>query len=933
MLAWVNSLYLPHQHPATQKALMSLYRYIVALLLLPILATPQIVLGQPFNENERLERAASVYQKGDCQYAEQLYQQVLEVNQNSALAYLGLGNALYCQQRFDQAITAYTTAIRLNPENAAAYRGRGDTLRKNEKFDQALVDYERAIQANPNDASAYLSIGHLLFYDKDQEREAIAAYQRAVELSPQWGYAWLSFAVALEWEDREAKALDAYRKATEVSPNYTEAWNRLGLFLAKKGQLDEAIEAYSSGINSNSECASARPSAAPICADVYYNRAEARRRSRKIAEAYEDYKIAARLNPKKERNFYTAFIYFLQQETFREYLEQNPRNYLQKANSQLVLGEIHESIATYQQAIRTDPNDSNAYAGLSLAFAFMGNMDEALINYEKSVNTFNLEETEDDDYFALARTIISSNYPWIDSTGMAGAFLYVQGKREEILSIIDKAIDRDSEKLIVYLSLLAGFKQFEDESGIKIKEEYETIMSRMSRAINSHPQTQDVQMMQFIYLLLSEQDIEKARQYANDNFNNNDDQTNSESAECLQNYQISISNSQSTNFNDAFKTVQCMPGYFSLRGNTGFNTIDRLINRLSSIDYEDSNAAENVMDFFVDFYVEIFDEFTSHDGQSVNIENYPGLAEFFSGQAPWYAAEGFTNQAQRLLNLALNTDPENPTALITQGAIAAQSGDLNTAINTLLQGQGLSEDELKIFAQNFNDLLNSRLAPQSENWVQPPLENADDSTLRSVVKIPNNDGVGAGIVINRQGGTLYILTARHVIGGTNCINANSQGCQVSDRIAVEFYSPPGQQPIQKIAELLSQSWAGDLDLVVLTVSGGVPPDIQPLPIANTQPRRNDILKVIGHPSETRQAWSIQPHRFINNISGQFACSQYSCLQLSEPQLSPGNSGGAVLNQNNEIVGIVIEGTNNQHGNFAYSANTIRQALQQWGINP
>jgi len=409
-------------------------------------------------------------------------------------------------------------------------------------------------------------------------------------------------------------------------------------------------------------------------------------------------------------------------------------------------------------------------------------------------------------------------------------------------------------------------------------------------------------------------------------------QNNPELAECVQNWQANISNYQSVSLNDFFKIVQCMPEDFSVGGNTGFN-IDSLIERLSSIDYEKDNANEIFVGAGIDVLVEMLNEFTSSDGQSVNIDNHSEMAEGLSRLAPWLAAQGLTNQAQRLLNQALNTDPENPTALITQGTITAQTGDLNAAINTLLQGQGLSEDELKRFAQDFNDLLNSRLAPQSENYVKPPLENADNSTLRSVVRIPNNDGVGAGIVINRQDGTLYILTARHVIGGTNCINANSQGCQVSDRIAVEFYSPPGQQPIQKIAELLPQSWAGDLDLVVLTVSGGVPPDIQPLPLANTQPRRNDTLKVIGHPSETRQAWSIQPHRFINNISGQFACSQYACLQLSEPQLSPGNSGGAVLNQNNEIVGIVIEGTNNQHGNFAYSANTIRQALQQWGITP
>jgi tetratricopeptide (TPR) repeat protein len=64
-------------------------------------------------------------------------------NANPA-AYTGLGNALWCLERYDEACQAYLKAIQYEPTNASAYNGLGSTLWCLERYDKALQAYEKA---------------------------------------------------------------------------------------------------------------------------------------------------------------------------------------------------------------------------------------------------------------------------------------------------------------------------------------------------------------------------------------------------------------------------------------------------------------------------------------------------------------------------------------------------------------------------------------------------------------------------------------------------------------------------------------------------------------------------------------------------------------------------------------------------------------------
>jgi tetratricopeptide (TPR) repeat protein len=70
------------------------------------------------------------------------FEEVILSDHVNPAAYTGLGNALWCLERYDEAFQAFLKAIQLAPENASAYNGLGSTFWCLEKYDKALQCYE-----------------------------------------------------------------------------------------------------------------------------------------------------------------------------------------------------------------------------------------------------------------------------------------------------------------------------------------------------------------------------------------------------------------------------------------------------------------------------------------------------------------------------------------------------------------------------------------------------------------------------------------------------------------------------------------------------------------------------------------------------------------------------------------------------------------------
>jgi tetratricopeptide (TPR) repeat protein len=93
----------------------------------------------------------------------------------------------------------------------------------------------------------YFSRGADFYYKGDYEH-ALEAYEKAIELKPDYAGAWCNKGVALGRLDRHEEALKAYEKAIELKPDYAGAWYNKDVALGKLGRYEEALKACEKAI-------------------------------------------------------------------------------------------------------------------------------------------------------------------------------------------------------------------------------------------------------------------------------------------------------------------------------------------------------------------------------------------------------------------------------------------------------------------------------------------------------------------------------------------------------------------------------------------------------------------------------------------------------------------------------------------------------------
>jgi tetratricopeptide (TPR) repeat protein len=89
---------------------------------------------------------------------------------------------------------------------------------------------------------ATTTFGNALF-QKGQVDDAIAQYQKAVEINPNYVQAHYNLGLALFQKGQLDEAVAEFQKAVEINPNDADAHSNLGNALFQKGELDEAAVA------------------------------------------------------------------------------------------------------------------------------------------------------------------------------------------------------------------------------------------------------------------------------------------------------------------------------------------------------------------------------------------------------------------------------------------------------------------------------------------------------------------------------------------------------------------------------------------------------------------------------------------------------------------------------------------------------------------
>ncbi len=162
----------------------------------------------------------------------------------------------------------------------------GWTFHQRRDFVGAEAMYRREIEKNPANANAWCFLG-ILHYDLSRFEDSVEAYQKALEVQPEFPVALSNLANSLGALERFEEAEACVRKALELNPQYPTAWNNLGALLVKQGKFREATETFEKSLE-----------LMPDNESVHRNLGAVLIRQGKLAEGTEYSNSALRLNPR-----------------------------------------------------------------------------------------------------------------------------------------------------------------------------------------------------------------------------------------------------------------------------------------------------------------------------------------------------------------------------------------------------------------------------------------------------------------------------------------------------------------------------------------------------------------------------------------------------------------------------------------------------------
>ena len=106
------------------------------------------------------------------------------VNGQDLRKHVNEGNALYHDEKFDEALTRYQDALLDDPRSEVAHFNQGDALYKLGKYDEAIEAYQKVIGSKERamDQKAFYNIGNV-YFQQNKLQESIESYKKALLIS------------------------------------------------------------------------------------------------------------------------------------------------------------------------------------------------------------------------------------------------------------------------------------------------------------------------------------------------------------------------------------------------------------------------------------------------------------------------------------------------------------------------------------------------------------------------------------------------------------------------------------------------------------------------------------------------------------------------------------------------------------------------------
>ena len=134
----------------------------------------------------------------------------------------------------------------------------GDANFKKDNFDEAVKNYQDALKLNPSDEVTLLKIGNIYYNAKQDNKNAINFYKKAIVVNPNYTDGWFNLGLVYANENNNGKAKECFHRVITLNPNYGYAYYALGLAYEQDGNEKEALNNYKIFLTHNKDEAVAK---------------------------------------------------------------------------------------------------------------------------------------------------------------------------------------------------------------------------------------------------------------------------------------------------------------------------------------------------------------------------------------------------------------------------------------------------------------------------------------------------------------------------------------------------------------------------------------------------------------------------------------------------------------------------------------------------
>src|SRR5450631_1857439 len=170
-----------------------------------------------------------------------------EPSNADAWSYLGATYGIYLKQP-DKAVAPMQQSLELNPNQAPGWHALGVTYIQLKKNADAVGAISKAIKLNPNQPTYYNNLA-VAYAEMARWQDAYNALNDEKDLAEKLDapMVWYNLGNGYARLEQAAPAVAAYQRAVKLKPNWAQAWTNLGTMLQWGGNVQGAEQAYARG--------------------------------------------------------------------------------------------------------------------------------------------------------------------------------------------------------------------------------------------------------------------------------------------------------------------------------------------------------------------------------------------------------------------------------------------------------------------------------------------------------------------------------------------------------------------------------------------------------------------------------------------------------------------------------------------------------------